>query len=1045
MQNNTFSSYMDGAPVSYQLWNNYLIKNQNYKKFIKPRQRSMLKITETITLLKKQVKQAMNELQPQVEKENDCVIMVTHVISNPDWINIPCAEKIPAFVVCQKIINGEGNNNSMRNGSVNNALDMCQNTEFFIQNICISFRKYNSHMNLSELKYDPNHIGYAKIMNLEKEIMFQYFAIFQHFYIKPLQFTITVPLKNTHLYYTPFQTTNFLKLTWKGKMNNHPMTKYQGYMLSANKPFTPKYPSNIFKCDDGSYIDEISVCDGTIDCMEGLDERQCFCDPVMDLLPWGCKYVCNETSQNCPCSAYYFPCLSSSNCIPYLKVCDGNVDCLNGEDEFCNNQIEREPKIVISGAQVDIFTCSQSNTSIPIFLLNDFIPDCPYSAEDEIEYYDLMINPFHTLVSCNDSEELSCIPGHSHCFHMNKLCVFEFQQNTKILKHCRNGAHLYNCTNIQCWAYFKCPLSYCVPYDLICNGEWDCPQGDDEISCESYSCPNLFKCKNQRKCLHFSKVCDDSEDCILGDDELWCIHDVLLVCPRECKCFAQSFLCNHLDTISQPHIWNSIKYLKCISCNLQHGSNLFPSFHSIIFLNIKAFSLDSICIYNDNYVHVIYSLKHLDISGNRIKQTKQLCFSPLEHVTTFHLQHNSISILEENSFYLLLNLKLLDLSHNKISILKGAIFNGLANIKTINLTFNLIMFVDSEIFRDVPPNTVHSFNLKVCCMQVSWTKCKVEKNSFSNCDDLLSNVTMKRLCFLVGSLILFLNMISFILDIRQTRMKNQRQNFCSAYLAFIDWCFGIHLVIIALADMHYKANYIGLEMSWRSSFVCKLASFFALVSMAVSPILLSIMMLTTYCVIKWPMTSKFKNKSFVKRCMEVSFYLGISFCIILISTMFSLLGNNNLLGICLPLYTPNVHLLPLLFSTLIIVIVQIFSLMTIVTLSIFSLYTLKNVEISSKTQTRNNNYRIVSQHLFIVIFTNICCWVPSSIVFILPLCGYQVPSYLPSWITIMVVSINPVLDPLIFTILTPEMVRNFVTFYNILLKKTFTYTRKSDI
>ena len=198
-----------------------------------------------------------------------------------------------------------------------------------------------------------------------------------------------------------------------------------------------------------------------------------------------------------------------------MKVCDGNRDCLNGEDEYCKNYIDELNKTDIKESLVDVFTCLKSNTIIPVLLLNDFIPDYPDSIEDELEYYNLLTNPFHTQISCNDSQKLSCIPGHSHCFQLNKLCVFEFHKNTKILKHCRNGAHLYNCTGFQCPGYFKCPKSYCVPFDLVCNGEWECPQGDDEINCKSYSCPNLFKCKNQRKCLHFTKVCDNNKDCVL--------------------------------------------------------------------------------------------------------------------------------------------------------------------------------------------------------------------------------------------------------------------------------------------------------------------------------------------------------------------------------------------------------------------------------------------------------------------------------------------------------------------------------------------------
>ena len=255
-----------------------------------------------------------------------------------------------------------------------------------------------------------------------------------------------------------------------------------------------------------------------------------------------------------------------------MKVCDGHKDCLYGEDEYCENYIHKDIKNLTRSSIT--FNCAGSNTTISVLLLNVFIPDCPDTFDDEIEYYNLMTNPFHTHMSCDDNQKLACIPGHSHCFYLNKLCVFEFHQNTKILKQCRNGAHLYNCTKFQCSEYYKCSMSYCIPFNLICNGEWDCPWGDDEENCYSYACPNLFKCKNQTKCLHFSKYCDKNKDCIFGNDEIWCIPSSVPVCPHKCQCFAQSHICNNLNTILHQHIWTAVKYLKCISCSFQHNSKL---------------------------------------------------------------------------------------------------------------------------------------------------------------------------------------------------------------------------------------------------------------------------------------------------------------------------------------------------------------------------------------------------------------------------------------------------------------------------------------
>ena len=612
---------------------------------------------------------------------------------------------------------------------------------------------------------------------------------------------------------------------------------------------------------------------------------------------------------------------------------------------------------------------------------------------------------------------------------MNKLCVFEFQYNTTILRHCRNGAHLYNCTYFQCSEHFKCQMSYCTPFELICDGKWDCPQGDDEINCQSFSCPNLFKCKNQTKCLHLSKICNKNNDCQFGDDELWCIHDSLLVCSKKCKCFSQSIICSHLNEFLYDHIWITIKYFKCFGCNILHGSsNQFSSFQSIIFLNIKNYLFSSSCISKDNSISIIFSLKHLDISFNRLTTTRSFCFFSLKNLTIFHLQHNLISNVAENSFYLLFSLQLLDLSRNKITKLKRNMFNGLPNIKILNLTFNQIMHVSIDTFKDVSPYSVHSYNVKVCCMSGSWQKCKVKEDAFSYCDNLLSDKYLRYLCWLIAILAFLLNIISFLLHTKN--FKSQKNTFPTGYLALVDWCFGIYLLIIASADSYYKGNYVGYELTWKGYYICKVAAFFALTSMVVSPMILCLMMVGRYCVIQWPLTSKYKSKTYVKTIVQVFLIVGVCLCIIFISVTFGIIGKDIPTGICLPIYISEDQVLLILLISLGVILVQTCCLFLILILSFLLLTTLKRMEHTTRLQNKNAKSVKVAKHLILVIVTNMCCWIPSDIVLILALVGYDVSNHLLSWVTLIVIPINSVLDPLLFTISTQEVRQALTNLWN---------------
>ena len=59
----------------------------------------------------------------------------------------------------------------------------------------------------------------------------------------------------------------------------------------------------------------------------------------------------------------------------------------------------------------------------------------------------------------------------------------------------QKGPHLLVCERFQCGnKYFKCPKYYCVPWNKVCDGHWECPAGADEAHCNRTNCPGQYKC-----------------------------------------------------------------------------------------------------------------------------------------------------------------------------------------------------------------------------------------------------------------------------------------------------------------------------------------------------------------------------------------------------------------------------------------------------------------------------------------------------------------------------------------------------------------------
>ena len=101
-------------------------------------------------------------------------------------------------------------------------------------------------------------------------------------------------------------------------------------------------------------------------------------------------------------------------------------------------------------------------------------------------------------------------------------------------KICLIGAHLCNgeqdCPNgedenIYCRAEcaadeHKCAVSdICIPLDAVCDGEPQCPFEDDEKKCNT-ECKNGAKSCGGKYCLPKRMLCDGTVDCIQdGSDE----------------------------------------------------------------------------------------------------------------------------------------------------------------------------------------------------------------------------------------------------------------------------------------------------------------------------------------------------------------------------------------------------------------------------------------------------------------------------------------------------------------------------------------------
>jgi len=207
------------------------------------------------------------------------------------------------------------------------------------------------------------------------------------------------------------------------------------------------------------------------------------------------------------------------------------------------------------------------------------------------------------------------------------------------------------CEYDECSRKFKCYITYCIPFSLLCDGKLDCPYGEDEENCATVKCVGLLQCRDSTVCVHPDNICDGILDCIHKDDELVCPLDD---CPDNCICWGFVTNCSYLD-------------LKEIKEN-----------------TIKTYTR-SLIMSNNKITHVTFDrllLPNLKVSGNLL---------------VVNLSHNSIASVDEDEQFSLMVVQL-DLRFNPLSVLKKKYFSSFGRLLDLLLSDNPLHTVRSNAF-----------------------------------------------------------------------------------------------------------------------------------------------------------------------------------------------------------------------------------------------------------------------------------------------------------------------------------------------------------
>ena len=621
------------------------------------------------------------------------------------------------------------------------------------------------------------------------------------------------------------------KITFQDGIVNYRLINIKTLQLQESDTYFLICGPNMQKCDDGSCRIQSIICMLNFGCAPSL----CAC-MVGNQLTYNTDYCRHQCPPGiCTCAPLMFQC-SGGGCIPYVHVCDDVYNCADSSDEFCIAHTSL--KYLSRNTHRDLssklhqwcvgFLCS-SASCFDVHFVNDLIPDC-YDAADE--YHSLSMKYNGSQYRCTDVQKIPCIPGHSKCFEMSNLCMYD-HDNFGQISHCRDGAHLLNCRFVTCTNSFKCRRSYCIPLRKVCDSVPDCTNGEDEISCFNNICPSYLKCSGVEFCIHPNEVCDGFSHCPHGDDEKLCD---IFGCPMGCTCLGHAAVCREARHICIPMMpFRDMIYLS-VGWNYEFVLSFanLSSLSRLIILDLSNSMLLDICqslleeyLFYD-WLHALY------LQNNRIKYITSHCFSKLPSLLIINFRGNNILNIANDAFSAK-SMYVLILNNALTFPLSGRWINSFHSLKTLNirgvkLNYQSLAAVDSLEALE----TIYTDDARICCILQNIKGCHEPMKTHVECFQLLSHsvVGPALVSFAALNLIFIIITMGFVRKL----FSGSRPVQCLLHnVILINRSLTVlYVLIIATIDVYSGKHYILWHTSILSNALCQALSIMYSVGMVMS-------------------------------------------------------------------------------------------------------------------------------------------------------------------------------------------------------------------
>ena len=468
----------------------------------------------------------------------------------------------------------------------------------------------------------------------------------------------------------------------------------------------------------------------------------------------------------------------------------------------------------------------------------------------------------------------------------------------------------------------------------------------------------------------------------------------------------------------------------------------------------------------------LINLDYIILSSNDISYLDPTTFAEMRNLTSIDIKRNDITTFHAETFKNQVKLDYLEIQNNKLHFLPKVLFHSLQQLRYVNLSFNNLNRIPAELFLScirlkivdlkgnplmwIEKHALASLNdsaqlivtdFATCCFTSAHCISSPPLSPYITCRRLLPYNVLRIAIWLVCGFTVLGNGLVFYSRVRQKQQRHKVQTFLITNLSLSDFLMGLYLITLLSVDLYYKDYFPSHSEGWRSSILCRLAGAFSVLSSEASVFFITLITIDRFLGVKYTFSRLRFGIKFVRILVALLWAIACTTAI----TVFVLSQKDSdfyaVSEVCvgLPISRQSTHwinetiIMPdkrydfykvsvtnyvnrgrsasMFFSIALFTGFNLicFFIVGYCYVAIF-IYARKTTKQSGRPLNQNEEIRMTMK-MFLLVFTDFCCWVPVGFLSILVQTGaVNVDPVAYAWIATFVLPINSSINPYLYTL-----------------------------